>query len=127
MCRYDNQLRVEYLVQCEPDELAFFNMTHLNIQGPEDCQDEHENNRCNEITYKILSEFLQSIFSNLAVICYCLLMQGLETLLYTTLYVYNLSLFCCSTLWILHQKCSCCVPLQVSGLCSDFTWKIWYF
>ena len=56
MCRYDNQLRVEYLVQCEPDELAFFNMTHPNIQGPEDCKDEHENNRCNAIAYKTLSK-----------------------------------------------------------------------
>ena len=58
MCRYDNQLRVEYRVQCEPDELAFFNMTYLNIQGQEDCKDEHENYRCNTIAYKILSEFL---------------------------------------------------------------------
>ena len=38
--RYKNELRVEYKVQCQPDELAFFNITYLNIQGPEDCQDD---------------------------------------------------------------------------------------
>ena len=27
-------------MQCEPDELAFFNMTYLDIQGQEDCIDE---------------------------------------------------------------------------------------
>lgn len=43
--RYDNELRTEYQIQCEPSELAYFNMIHLNIQGPEDCQDEEGHNR----------------------------------------------------------------------------------
>lgn len=44
-CSYDNQLRIEYQVQCKSDELALFNMTDLDIQGPEDCQDDMGNNR----------------------------------------------------------------------------------
>ena len=43
--RYDNNLLVEYHVECESDELVFINMTHLNLQGPEDCQDEDGNDR----------------------------------------------------------------------------------
>lgn len=38
-CSYDNQLRTEYLVQCEADEMAFFNVTFLSLQGEEDCVD----------------------------------------------------------------------------------------
>ena len=44
-CSYDNQLRIEYQVQCKSDELALFNMTDLDIQGPEDCEDHMGNNR----------------------------------------------------------------------------------
>ena len=27
-------------MQCESDEMAFFNVTDLDLQGPEDCEDE---------------------------------------------------------------------------------------
>ena len=36
--RYDCKLRVEYKVRCQPKEVAFYIMTHLKIQGKEDCQ-----------------------------------------------------------------------------------------
>jgi hypothetical protein len=43
--QYKNKLRVEYLVQCDTDELAFYNITHLDLQGKEDCKDLDENDK----------------------------------------------------------------------------------
>ena len=37
---------MEYIIQCENDELAFYNVTFLNTQSEEDCQDTKGNNRC---------------------------------------------------------------------------------
>ena len=51
--RYDNQIRTEYLVQCTSDELAFFNVTTLNMQGSEDCQDEDGNFRLNFVCIRM--------------------------------------------------------------------------
>ena len=42
---YDNQLRTEYLVECEEEGTAFFNVTTLDLQGAEDCEDENGNFR----------------------------------------------------------------------------------
>ena len=33
-CRYDNQLLVEYNVQCEEDQVAGYSITALDIEGP---------------------------------------------------------------------------------------------
>lgn len=54
---YTNQLRIEYLVQCKSDEMALFNMTDLNIQGPENCQDDMGNNRCQDYVQIIRGSF----------------------------------------------------------------------
>ena len=35
--RYNNNLLVEYNIQCKEDQLTFINITHLDIQG-EDCK-----------------------------------------------------------------------------------------
>ena len=43
--RYDNQLRTEYRIQCQEGELAFFNVTELELQGEQDCQDDEGNFR----------------------------------------------------------------------------------
>ena len=43
--RYEKELRVEYLVQCEEDELAFYNITSLDTQSKEDCQSNDGNYR----------------------------------------------------------------------------------
>ena len=34
------------MVQCEEGELAFFNVTFLNLQSEEDCLDDNDNFRC---------------------------------------------------------------------------------
>ena len=44
ICRYDDQLRVEYIVQCDEDELAYFDVTDTDIQGS-DCPDQEGINR----------------------------------------------------------------------------------
>ena len=36
--RYDNKLRVEYKIRCQQNEVAYYNMTYLDIQG-RDCED----------------------------------------------------------------------------------------
>ena len=38
---YDDQLLVDYRVKCGENKLAFFNVTSLDIEGP-NCIDEHE-------------------------------------------------------------------------------------
>ena len=42
---YDDQLRIEYIVGCDEEEMAFFNVTTLDLQGAEDCEDENGNFR----------------------------------------------------------------------------------
>ena len=42
---YDNQLLVEYNVECKPDQLAFFNVTFLDIEGEENCRDDKGNQK----------------------------------------------------------------------------------
>jgi hypothetical protein len=54
---YDNQLRTEYLVQCNPDELAFFNITAIDMQGAEDCQDNNGFFRCQDYVQIIRGSF----------------------------------------------------------------------
>lgn len=36
---YDNQLLMEYKVKCGDNELAFFNVTDIDIEGNETCND----------------------------------------------------------------------------------------
>ena len=43
--RYDNQLLVEYRVRCAENQLAYFNITALNMQGIDDCKDDDGNKR----------------------------------------------------------------------------------
>ena len=38
-CSYDDQLLVDYRVKCREGDLAFFNVTTLDLQG-RDCIDE---------------------------------------------------------------------------------------
>lgn len=45
---YDNQLLVEYNVECKPDQLAFFNVTFLDIEGEENCRDDKGNQKCQD-------------------------------------------------------------------------------
>ncbi|CAI8036334.1 hypothetical protein GBAR_LOCUS20360 [Geodia barretti] len=54
---YDNQLRTEYRVRCSEGELAFFNVTHLNLQGVEDCRDTGGNFRCQDYLQIVRGEF----------------------------------------------------------------------
>ena len=42
--RYDDQLRVEYIVRCDEEELAYFDVTDTDIQG-RDCPDQDGINR----------------------------------------------------------------------------------
>ena len=42
--RYENNLLVEYNIQCKEDQLMFINVTHLDIQG-RDCDDGEGNKR----------------------------------------------------------------------------------
>lgn len=44
---YDDQLRVEYRIQCAADELAYFNVTENDIQG-KTCADQAGINRCQD-------------------------------------------------------------------------------
>ena len=44
-CSYDNQLLMEYNVQCESGQLAFFNVTDIEIEGDQNCRDEDGNPR----------------------------------------------------------------------------------
>ena len=37
-CRYDDQLLVEYNVQCEKDQFSYYKIIDLQIQGRNDCQ-----------------------------------------------------------------------------------------
>ena len=43
--RYENNLLVEYNIQCKEDQWMFINVTHLDIQG-KDCDDGKGNKRC---------------------------------------------------------------------------------
>ena len=52
--RYKSEMRVEYLVQCGEDQLAFYNITHLDTQSKEDCKNEEEMDRY-VATYKSLT------------------------------------------------------------------------
>ena len=40
-CSYDDQLLVDFRVKCREGDLAFFNVTTLDLQG-RDCIDEDE-------------------------------------------------------------------------------------
>ena len=42
---YDDQLLVQFNIDCGKDNLAFFDITSLNIQGAEDCEDRDGNKR----------------------------------------------------------------------------------
>ena len=42
---YDDQLLVQFNIDCGEGNLAYFNITSLNIQGPEDCEDQDGNKR----------------------------------------------------------------------------------
>ena len=42
-CRYDNELLVEYNVQCEANQVVLYDITDLQIQGEEDCQNSSGN------------------------------------------------------------------------------------
>ena len=44
-CSYDNQLLVEFRVRCKPGQLAFFNVTDMNVQGRECCVDKAGNKK----------------------------------------------------------------------------------
>ena len=37
--RYDDQLLVEYRVKCKEGDLTFFNVTTLDLEGPDTCRD----------------------------------------------------------------------------------------
>ena len=43
--RYDNQLLVEYRVRCAEGQLAYFNITALDMQGMDDCKDDEGHNK----------------------------------------------------------------------------------
>jgi hypothetical protein len=45
---YDDQLLVQFNIDCGKDNLAFFDITSLNIQGAEDCEDRDGNKRCQD-------------------------------------------------------------------------------
>ena len=45
-CRYDYRLLVQYNIQCEDDQLAFFSVTDLDIQGAEECVDPMGHLKC---------------------------------------------------------------------------------
>ena len=45
LCSYDNQLLVQYNIDCGEGTLAFFNITTMDLQGDEDCSDDKGNKR----------------------------------------------------------------------------------
>jgi hypothetical protein len=45
---YDNQLLVQYNIDCGEGTLAFFNITTMDLQGEDDCGDDDGNKRCQD-------------------------------------------------------------------------------
>jgi hypothetical protein len=65
---YQNEMRVEYLVQCAAaDELAFFNLTFLDLQRAEDCIDQDGRPRCQD--YLQIEETLSGTGSGSVEVC----------------------------------------------------------
>ena len=55
---YEDQLLVQFNVDCGEGTLAFFNITNLNLQTQDDCEDQDGNKRYMAINVIVLLTFL---------------------------------------------------------------------